>query len=314
MQVSSATSLPRAERPFFHKREDLDDLQSMSSVAFARGDFSVGRYRRDRPGLGVTTPNPISPMYMAVVILRSRPPHVGWCEGRTVEMPALETGSLACLDLRQSWSMDLADPFDSMHVFIPLAAFDDIATERRLSRVEHLDCPPMTGPPDETMLHLARALNHALASPSEASALFADHIFIAMTVHLAVTYGGVDRRAAGNLGACRPPTLSIAQERLVKESLLSDLTSDPGLAELASLCRMSRSYFAEAFKQTTGLPPHRWLLLHRVRRARELLKLTRMPISEVALECGFADQSHLTRVFSRLFQMGPAAWRRQWSE
>lgn len=75
----------------------------------------------------------------------------------------------------------------------------------RSKDVERLDCPPTMGPPDETILLLARALNYALARPSEASALFADHIFIAMTVHLAVSYGGIDRGDAESLGAVRPP-------------------------------------------------------------------------------------------------------------
>jgi AraC-like DNA-binding protein len=61
------------------------------------------------------------------------------------------------------------------------------------------------------------------------------------------------------------------------------------------------------------MPPHRWLLAQRARRAKELLERTKIPISDIALECGFADQSHLTRVFTRVFQLSPAAWRRQFN-
>src|SRR3954469_2718332 len=59
-----------ADRPFFTTTESLDDMQSVSSVSFARGDLSVGRYRRDRRGLGISTPHPSSAMVMAVVLLR----------------------------------------------------------------------------------------------------------------------------------------------------------------------------------------------------------------------------------------------------
>src|SRR4051812_14331370 len=82
-----------ADRPFFTTRESLDDIRSLSSVSFARGDLSIGRYRRDRPGHGISTPNPISPMVMAVVILRPRPEHVGWQDDRLVEVPALGASS-----------------------------------------------------------------------------------------------------------------------------------------------------------------------------------------------------------------------------
>jgi AraC family transcriptional regulator len=53
-------------------------------------------------------------------------------------------------------------------------------------------------------------------------------------------------------------------------------------------------------------------LRQRVKRAKELLQGTKMPIVEIATACGFADQSHLTRVFSKAFRISPAMWRRQW--
>jgi hypothetical protein len=54
MEASShPPTLVGADRPFFTTRESLDDIQSLSSVSFARGDLSIGRYRRDRLGLGV---------------------------------------------------------------------------------------------------------------------------------------------------------------------------------------------------------------------------------------------------------------------
>ena len=69
-----ASSLPPAlvgaDRPFFTTRERLDDMQSLSSVSFASGDLSVGRYRRDRRGLGISTPNPISAMVALIEALR----------------------------------------------------------------------------------------------------------------------------------------------------------------------------------------------------------------------------------------------------
>src|SRR6266478_901254 len=109
--ASHPQTLVGADRPFFTTRESLDDIQSLSSVSFARGDLSIGRYRRDRPGHGISTPNPISPMVMAVVILRPRPAHVGWHDDRLVDVPALGAGALNCLDLREAWTMDLSEPF-----------------------------------------------------------------------------------------------------------------------------------------------------------------------------------------------------------
>src|SRR5258708_14706162 len=100
METSShPPRLVGADRPFFTTRESLDDIQSLSSVSFARGDLSIGRYRRDRPGLGVSTPNPISPMVMAVVIPRPPPGHAWWHDGHPLDMPALGSRSPNCLPL-----------------------------------------------------------------------------------------------------------------------------------------------------------------------------------------------------------------------
>jgi AraC-like DNA-binding protein len=92
----------------------------------------------------------------------------------------------------------------------------------------------------------------------------------------------------------RRGTLSMSQERRVRDRILSDLTDDPSLSELASLCGLSRSHFTRAFKNTIGLPPHRWLLMQRIERAKSLLAQTGVSISQIAIECGFADQSDFT--------------------
>ena len=313
METSShPPTLVGADRPFFTTRESLDDIQSLSSVSFARGDLSIGRYRRDRPGLGVSTPNPISPMVMAVVILRPRPAHVGWHDDRLVEVPALGAGALNCLDLREAWAMDLSEPFDSFHAFIPLTAFDEVTSEMKRSRIERLHCPIGVEHTDETMLNLARALNPVLARPEHATALFTDHVFLAMLTHLAGMYGGVDQRGIPAYAAPKGRMLTPLQEHRVTSRLLDDLAGDTSLSELASLCGLSRSYFVRAFKQITGMPPHRWLLMHRVKHAKDLLRGTKLTIADIAVACGFADQSHLTRVFSKAFGISPGAWRRQW--
>jgi AraC family transcriptional regulator len=94
------------------------------------------------------------------------------------------------------------------------------------------------------------------------------------------------------------------QLRLARTLLQANVSVD----QVARQCGLSRGWFCQAFKRTTGQAPHRWLQQARVERAQALL-LGDMPIVEVADRCGFADQSHLTRVFGRLVGMPPARWR-----
>jgi len=100
------------------------------------------------------------------------------------------------------------------------------------------------------------------------------------------------------------------QVELAQRLLLADLSAEFPVAKLAGRCGLSRSHFARAFRISTGLPPHRWLIRYRLRRAQELLERSDLSIAEIALSCGFADQSHLTRVFHDIIGASPAAWRR----
>ncbi|MDE1150017.1 MAG: AraC family transcriptional regulator [Azospirillaceae bacterium] len=83
------------------------------------------------------------------------------------------------------------------------------------------------------------------------------------------------------------------------------------MAEVAAACGLSRAYFIAAFGRTTGQTPYRWLRRYRVERARDLLVGTCLPIADIAVACGFADQSHLTRVFADVLGVSPAALRRR---
>jgi AraC-like DNA-binding protein len=95
----------------------------------------------------------------------------------------------------------------------------------------------------------------------------------------------------------------------VIERLADAPSVTPTLAELAGLAGLGRFQLLRRFRQAFGTTPHAWLVQQRAERARGLL--TRgVAIAEAAAACGFADQSHLTRVFVRCFGFTPGAWRR----
>ena len=100
------------------------------------------------------------------------------------------------------------------------------------------------------------------------------------------------------------------QERRITELVGNRLDGIVRVADMAKVCDLSISHFARAFKQTKGKPPHRWLMDRRIEAAKPLLVESDLPLSEIALVCGFSDQSHFTRTFSRMSGMGPGAWRR----
>ena len=102
------------------------------------------------------------------------------------------------------------------------------------------------------------------------------------------------------------------QRRRICDAIDATLDGDVTIAQLARECGLSRSYFTHAFRQTMGITPHRWLMQRRVEKAMAtLLQDLDLPLGQIALACGFASQSHFTRVFSGVVGCTPGQWRRE---
>ncbi len=117
-------------------------------------------------------------------------------------------------------------------------------------------------------------------------------------------------------GAGRPTMranggLSGWQLRRVTEFMMEHAAGDLALDELAALADLSAKHFARAFRQSTGVPPHRWLIERRIDRAKELLAASDHSLAEIALACGFADQSHFTAAFRKAVGATPGGYRRE---
>jgi transcriptional regulator of acetoin/glycerol metabolism len=104
--------------------------------------------------------------------------------------------------------------------------------------------------------------------------------------------------------------LSPGALRRVREHIESHLDKNISLDALAATAGLSVHHFARAFKQTAGVSPHRYLLQQRIDRAANLIGTTDLPLSQIALTVGFADQSHFCKHFSRLTGSTPSDFRR----
>jgi AraC family transcriptional regulator len=107
------------------------------------------------------------------------------------------------------------------------------------------------------------------------------------------------------------PSNGLSRERLrrvcdyIEEHLDDRLT----LTEIAGVACLSPYHFSRSFKQAVGVPPRRYIIQRRVERAKTLLRRTNRPVSWVAQEAGFADQSHLTAEFRRQIGVTPGRFR-----
>jgi len=95
----------------------------------------------------------------------------------------------------------------------------------------------------------------------------------------------------------------------VRDHLAADLLAPPTLAEMASTAGLSRFQLLRHFEKAFGLTPHAWLQQQRAERARGLIRRG-ASLAQAAAACGFADQSHMTRLFTRQFGFTPGAWQK----
>jgi AraC-like DNA-binding protein len=158
---------------------------------------------------------------------------------------------------------------------------------------------------DPVLVHFAAALAAATPEAGEVNQLLIERVMLAVRAYLADKYG-LTASPPRNGGG-----LTVAQLHAAKQLLTAKIDENIPIADVALACGLSRQYFTKAFKAATGVTPRRWLQQYRVDMAMQLLGTTTLPIAEIAMECGFADQSHFTRVFTSFTGSSPRTWRMQ---
>jgi AraC family transcriptional regulator len=227
-----------------------------------------------------------------------------WTSGRRREVPDFRLGYAQLVDLGDNPVVSLDTAFDSLRFYVTQAALDEMANEAGIRRVKGLYAPNF-GARDLVMFGLAQALAGAMEQPGDGTAMFTDYIALAFFAHIVRAYSGAPVAGRNARGGLAPWQLQRA-----RDFINANLAGDPSISEVANECGLSSSYFTRAFKQTTGVPPYRWLTKQRVERAKELLQDPRRDLVDIAQLCGFVDQSHFTRVFSRSEGHSPGRWRR----
>lgn len=227
-------------------------------------------------------------------------------QGHHASTHDFDAGSIYIRDFHDDYRADLQGGFDFVLIELSRAFIERVNDERGGPRISSL--LPQAGTVDPVLAHLSQVLGGVLEQPAQSSNLFVEHLGLAIGTHLLERYGAGATTGWADSGGSR--VLSRKLEARAKDMLLAALRDDSSIADIAEACGLSRSYFIKAFRQTVGTTPHRWLLEQRVQKAQELLRMPGQSITDVALLCGFADQAHMTRVFTSLVGVSPGAWRR----
>ncbi len=153
---------------------------------------------------------------------------------------------------------------------------------------------------DTRVQHLAAALGAELEAEDTSDALYAESLCTALVVRLLrSSRDAVSGRA--NSAQTLAPRVAARVIEYIEAHLHQRLT----LAELAAQAGLSVPHFNVLFRATLGVPVHRYVVQRRVERAKTLLLESRRSASQIALDVGFAHQSHMTQWMQRLLGVTP---------
>ncbi len=165
---------------------------------------------------------------------------------------------------------------------------------------------PLRGVTDGVMKALCDRIRDEVMARHPNGRFYVESLGAALAAHLTRHY---QRPSSNGQGIGGSKGLTANQLRKAVEFMRERLADDLPLVMIASSAGLSPFHFARRFKQATGSAPHQYLIRQRIDRARHLLAHTRVSLVEVAQQCGFCDQSHLTNHFRRITGMTPRRYR-----
>jgi AraC family transcriptional regulator len=222
-----------------------------------------------------------------------------WYPGRTLTTWRLPSNSVFVAPARMPIKQMKVAATEGVHVELLPEMFPAGATR------SVLELHAAFGVEDPFVFEVLRALRDELRAEQTAGRLYAESLGSALVAHVARRYGAAERGSEAHRGGLAPHGL-----RLLKDYIDAHLAADLGLMELARLVKMNVDSFIRAFRQSMGLPPHRYILLQRIEKARGLLRIPALSIADVAARSGFGSLSSFSRAFQRLSGLTPRDYRR----
>jgi AraC family transcriptional regulator len=284
------------------RRFRTDKAETFFAKTVSKDPIAISRVVLAVPTGRWTEPLDLEAAFAVHVMMAPLPRAQTFIERRHTKLDPLGAGDICLFDLSTSQITLFQDPVDTVRIHLSQRVLDDLAYDRGQRPVSGLR--PTFGAHDEVLHSLAAALLRRGQIYGNDDPLFMDHVALAFHAHIAGAYG--------QLGEARPLRGGLApwQFRRARDLMTARLSDGVSIAELAQACALSASYFARAFRRSAGIPAHKWLMNERVERAKGLLLDSALSLPEIALACGFTDQSHLTRVFLLREGQPPARWRR----
>jgi AraC-like DNA-binding protein len=196
------------------------------------------------------------------------------------------------------WREKTESPTLSVHPALLMHASDKSLQADRVTIVPDLNAH------DPLLQHMALVLQAAIEGEDVEGHLYAESLADALVVHFLRRYAAARQSLRELTGGLSPYKL-----RRTTAYIKAHLEQELSLATLAAVAQTSPAHFARLFKHATGLTPHQYVITCRMEYAKRLLAETDVPLIEIGLQVGCADQSHFTALFRTHVSLTPKAYR-----
>jgi AraC family transcriptional regulator len=197
-----------------------------------------------------------------------------------------------------------SNPIEVVHVYLSVAAIESVCTQVFERDIADIELRDLLKANDPAVYQATIMLATEAASGELGSRLLVESLSTQLIVRLLRSHAHTTFRDQPLLGA-----LNYLQLRMVRDYVDAHIGQNMSLPDLAGLVSLSPYHFARQFKSAQGCSPHEYVLQQRVEHAQRLLWRTRLPIRDIAIDTGFYDQAHMTRVFTRRLGITPRQYR-----
>ncbi len=204
------------------------------------------------------------------------------------------------------WRSLSAEPMQTLQIHLSSDLFSRTAAEITDRDPARLTLYGRSGFQDPLLAQIGLALQRELEQPTTMSKLYAQTSAQMLAVHLLRYYTTSTPEIKEPMHGLTPRQIG-----LVTDFILTHLDHDLSLSALAQQIGFSPYHFARQFRRTAGESPHQFVLSQRIKHTQQLLRETDLPLAQIALASGFANQSHLTQAFKRSLGLTPAIYRKE---
>ncbi len=203
---------------------------------------------------------------------------------------------------QSQWRWD--NPINVSHMYLSHSAMAKMAGEVLERDIEDIEMYDLVRSEDKVLPSLQSMLENELKNDGFGGNLYVESLRNQLCIHVLRRFANVifrEQRAYGRLS----PTQCRQITQYVEENIEHNIT----LEDLAKLTQLPVFSLIRKFQTEFHCPPHAYVMGQRLEHAKRMLVRSTIPLKVVAANCGFSDQSHMTRYFRRFLNMTPSEYR-----